>query len=333
MPLLALNPRLREWSFRTESELVFFLKVLADDEKSIQEHQGKNSGTATYHRQVQDLLYIDLPASRKYFPVTYQMYFKIFEKRSLIYTYHILKRLVLAAQKNGQPTHFRRSIKQLTIEFDHSSYQSQLNSQSDMEQVANFNEFLNTKLSRQTEIRLIIDDIITEPCQDDEEESKRGPILSFLLPNACNHLTLNRVKCNFPKSNKKDLKKLFRFAKDIKILRFADLRTDSVRNLMKVVMGTDKHIDTLVLDLNEKHCGEPEDMELSNILFNLKPHKVSNLFINYIYITQKTEMDTLKLMLRQINLLSDFEGKTTQIRIGECKHQIKFLEVLILEQK
>jgi hypothetical protein len=136
---------------------------------------------------VQDLLLIDLPASRKLFPVQYHLYFKVFEKRSLIYTYHILKRLILAGKMGGQ---FRRSITQITIEFDHVSYQEQLNSQSDMEQVANFTEFLNTKLSRVTEVRLVIDDIVTVKNGDQ--------LLAVLIPQSCTHVTLRRVKCKDP---------------------------------------------------------------------------------------------------------------------------------------
>ena len=33
-------------------------------------------------------------------------------------------------------------------------------------------------------------------------------------------------------------------------------------------------------------------------------------------------------MLKQVTLLSEFEGKTTSIKIAECKHQIKFLTML-----
>jgi hypothetical protein len=71
-------------------------------------------------------------------------------------------------------------------------------------------------------------------------------------------------------------------------------------------------------------------MEFSNILVHLNPTKLRHLYMNYIQISQKSDVETIRTMLSQVKLLSQFDGKTTQVRIGECKHQIKFLEVLML---
>ena len=119
--LMAKAPRVRKWEFRNEIELTYFLKVIAGDKESLKEHK-MTTGSYQFHTQVQDVLALDLPVVRKWFPVIYHIHFHIHEPKALIFTYHILKRLVLGTDEGGNMSHFRRAITSLVFEFDFASY-------------------------------------------------------------------------------------------------------------------------------------------------------------------------------------------------------------------
>jgi len=60
------------------------------------------------------------------------MLFHIAQPRSLIYTYHILKRLAQGTTEGGEMSHFRRGLELLTLHFDFLSYQQQLKTEEDL---------------------------------------------------------------------------------------------------------------------------------------------------------------------------------------------------------
>lgn len=119
--MLAKAPKIKKWEFRNEIEMTYFLRVIADDKEGLIKHK-ITTGSIKFHSQVQDMLTLDLPTVRKYFPVEYHLHFHIMEPKALIYTYHILKRLVQGTNEEGQMSQFRRSITKIVFEFDYFGY-------------------------------------------------------------------------------------------------------------------------------------------------------------------------------------------------------------------
>lgn len=156
-------------------------------------------------------------------------------------------------------------------------------------------------------------------------------VMPLLIPIKCKSVSFKRVYVKTAGGNTKDLKLLFRISQPLDILRFEFLRTDDLPKFLKSAISRVAEIKILSLDFSDRMSAEHAD--IGQVLLNLRFWNIKQIYLNPIYITQKTDVVTLKKMMKQVKFIDDYEGsyKTVEIptiQVAECKHQIKFLELL-----
>jgi virulence-associated protein VapD len=99
---------------------------------------------------------------------------------------------------------------------------------------------------------------------------------------------------------------LFRLNQPLDILRFEYLRTDNLPKFLKSAISREAEIKILSIDFSDRMSAE--DADIGQVLLNLRFWNIKKIYLNPIYITQKTDVVTLKKMMKQVNFISDYEG-------------------------
>ncbi len=106
---------------------------------------------------------------------------------------------------------------------------------------------------------------------------------------------------------------LFRLNQPLDILRFEYLRTDNLPKFLKSAISREAEIKILSIDFNDRMSAE--DADIGQVLLNLRFWNIKKIYLNPIYITQKTDITTLKKMMKQVNFISEYDGSYKPVKI------------------
>ena len=138
----------------------------------------------------------------------------------------------------------------------------------------------------------MIDDVRLE-CNNPENMTR---VMPLLIPVKCKNVCFKRVYVKTAGGNTKDLKLLFRLNVPLEILRFEYLRTDNLPKFLKSAISRESEIKILSIDFSDRMSAE--DADIGQVLLNLRFWNIKKLYLNPLYITQKTDVVTLKKMMK-----------------------------------